>query len=239
MLPNILSLRLLTATVLVASGCATIGHPGDFPEASGPTPAQLERVPVHLFMSSKDFGTAVHLGNNRLLTCKHLLTGPVVEIDGVLTGYTIIASGQDETFEDDWVVIRVLNVSIQSPSILDDWEPHHRLKDGQSAWIIGFWAEGRTDVTSAEVRQLKRTVVKAQVKHPATSLSKNLIYLVAPASDTYKGLSGAAVMVWDPERDRMNFRGIYTGIEEYSFFLWSDVRHVVREFNRTMAPRLQ
>ena len=239
MLPNILSLPLLTATVLVASGCATIGHPGAFPQASGPTPAQLERIPVHLFMTPKDGGTAVHLGNNRLLTCKHLLTGPVVEIDGVLTGYTIIASGEDETFQDDWVVIRVLNVSIQSPSILDDWEPHHRLKDGQSAWIIGFWADGRTDFTPAEVRQLKRTVVKAKVKYPPTSRSKNLIYLVAPDRDTYKGLSGAAVMVWDPESERLNFLGIYTGTAEYSFFLWSDVRHVVREFNRAMAPRLQ
>ncbi len=239
MLPNILSLPLLTATVLVASGCATIQHPGAFPEASGPTPAQLGRIPVHLFMSPKDAGTAVHLGNNRLLTCKHLLTGPVVEIDGVLTGYTIIASGQDETFKDDWVVIRVLNVSIQSPSILDVWEPHHRLKDGQRVWIIGFWAEGRTDVTPAEARQLRKTIVKARVKHPPTSLSKNLIYLVAPARDTYQGLSGAPVMVWDPETERMNFLGIYTGTAEYSFFLWSDVRHVVREFNRTMAPRLQ
>ena len=239
MLPNILTLSLLTATVLVASGCATIQHPGDFSEASGPTPAQLERIPVQLFMSPKDGGTAVHLGNNRLLTCKHLLSGPVVEIDGLLTGYTTIASGQDETFENVWVVIRVLNVSIQSPSILDDWEPHHRLKDGQRAWIIGFWAEGRTDFTPAEVRHLKRTVVKAQVKHRPTSPSKNLIYLVAPASDTYKGLSGAPVMVWDPETERLNFLGIYTGTEERSFFLWSDVRHVVREFNSAMAPRLQ
>ena len=239
MLPNILSLRLLTATVLVASGCATIHHPGAFPQASGPTPAQLERIPVHLFMSPKDAGTAVHLGNNRLLTCQHLLAGPVVEIDGVLTGYTIIASGPDETFENDWVVIRVLNVSIPSRSILDDWEPHHRLKDGQRAWIIGFWAEGRTDLTPAEVRQLKRTFVKAKVKHPPTSLSKNLIYLVAPASDTYHGLSGAPVMVWDPETERLNFLGIYTGTEEYSFLLWSDVRHLVREFNSTMAPCLQ
>ncbi len=239
MLPNILSLPLLTATVLVASGCATIHRPGDFSQVSGPTSAHLERIPVHLFMSPKDGGTAVHLGNNRLLTCKHLLTGPVVEIDGVLTGYTIIASGQDETFEDDWVVIRVLNVSIQSPSILDDWEPHHHLKDGQSAWIIGFWAEGRTDLTPAEVRQLKKTFVKAQVKHPPTSRSKNLMYLVAPASDTYKGLSGAPVMVWDPETERLNFLGIYTGIEEYSFLLWYDVRHVVREFTSTMAPCLQ
>lgn len=239
MLPNILSLPLLTATVLVASGCATIQHPGDFFEASGPTAAQLERIPVHLFMSSKEGGTAVHLGNNHLLTCKHLLTGPVVEIDRVLTGYTIIASGQDETSKDDWVVIRVLNVSIQSPSILDDWEPHHRLKDGQSVWIIGFWAEGRTDLTPAEVRQLKKTFVKAQVKHPPTSLSKNLIYLVAPASDTYRGLSGAPVMVWDPEKERMNFLGIYTGTEEYSFLVWYDVRHVVRKFNSTMAPGLQ
>lgn len=239
MLPNILSLPLLTATVLVAVSCATIQHPGAFPQASGPTPAQLERIPVHLFMSPKDSGTAVHLGNNRLLTCKHLLTGPVVEIDGVLTGYTIIASGQDKTFNDDWVVIRVLNVSIQSPSILDYWEPHYRLKDGQSAWIIGFWADGRTDLTPAEVRQLKKTIVKAKVKYSPTSLSKNLIYLVAPASDTYKGLSGAPVMVWDPERERLNFRGIYTGTEEYSFLLWSDVRHVVREFNGAMAPRLR
>ena len=237
--PNILRLSLLTATVLVASGCATIQHPGDFSEASGPTPAQLERIPVHLFMSPKDGGTAVHLGNNHLLTCKHLLTGPVVEIDGVLTGYTIIASGEDETSQDDWVVIRVLNVSIQSPSILDDWEPHQRSKDGQSAWIIGFWAEGRTDLTPAEVRQLKKTFVKAKVKYPPTSPSKNLIYLVAPASDTYRGLSGAPVMVWDPEKERMDFLGIYTGSEEYSFFLWSEVRHLVREFNSAMAPRLQ
>lgn len=239
MLPKILTLSLLTATVLVASGCATIGHPGAFSEASSPTPAQLERIPVHLFMSPKDGGTAVHLGNNRLLTCKHLLSGPVVEIDGVLTGYTIIASGLDETFEDDWVVIRVLNVSIQSPSILDDWETHHRLKDGQRAWIIGFWAEGRTDLTPAEVRQLKRTVVKAQVKDPPTSPSKNLVYLVAPASDSYKGLSGAPVMVWDPETERLNFLGIYMGTEEYSFLLWYDVRHVVREFNGAMAQRSQ
>ena len=197
------------------------------------TPAHLDRIPVHQISTDHLAGSAVQLGEDRLFTCRHLLTQPVVEINGERSGYRVVAEPpRGEAYVDDWAVIELDDVALPSAAAFSEPEPRPRVKAGQDIYLIGYRVTG--DLKRDEVLGLPRTVVKGRVTTLPFYLvgpRRELIYVEAPQEDTYSGLSGGAAVCYDPQEDRLKIVGIYQGTIEYTFLgrrWWK--RHVVRRY---------
>ncbi|MHC4416735.1 MAG: serine protease family protein [Planctomycetota bacterium] len=224
--------------VLMASllaGCSAVQTPASHRAAPEPSAALVSAVSVHQISTSDIAGTAVHLGEGRLLTSRHLLTSPVLEFDGVLTGYTVLASGPEsegrDRFVHDWAFIKLNDVTAPSPPAVLDLDPRGEAAAGRDLYLIGYPAKG--ELTRAQVREVPRSVVKARIVSLPFYLRgprEGLIYVKPPEEETYTGLSGGAAAYYDHEEDRLKIVGIYQGTVASSFFgrpFWK--RHVVRK----------
>ena len=99
------------------------------PSSTGPMPdevrAILEAVSVHRLAFGDNFGTGVHIGGNRILTCRHVIQdGNSVRVDGRFAIFEILAAGPwngDGDSVDDWAIIQLLGIEIDGPSVMALW----------------------------------------------------------------------------------------------------------------------
>lgn len=222
----------LFLALLLSSACSTLQRPAARNPAPEPSAGQLDAITVHHIKSGRLQGSAVAVADDRLVTSRHLLTRRLVQVDGVPTRYSIVASGPDDkTYADDWAVIELLDLSIPAPPTLPDQDPDAHVEVGQDIYLIGYWRRGT--LPRAGISEQTKTVVRARVVSPPPSWMgprTGLIFLDAPHGETYAGLSGGAAAYYDSVADRLMVIGIYQGTIEGKVLGWKWKGHVVRTF---------
>ncbi len=219
---------LLLSVLLLLGGCSSGQTAASFAAASEPVSAELAAIPVRRIMTTQIAGSAVHVGKDLLLTCQHLLTAPVIEIDRSLTRYEVVASGGSKnSFVGDWALIRLLDVSIGLPAVpvrLDDGPkpPLH-----EEILLVGYWA--RDFRTRQQLSQAESVMIRGRVRSRPLFHPGELIYFDAPLRGTYEGLSGGPAVRVDPADGSVRLLGIYTGTYANILFghgFW--MTHVIR-----------
>jgi hypothetical protein len=224
-------MRLLRACIVllvvtgVSCGCTRTLAPGSA-QVTGPSPEDLERVPVVHLLSEDLSGSAVCLSPTRLLTCRHVLAGEVLEIDGRPTVFEVIANGTGDGLEDDWAVVELTDLELQKPSIVEYIYDGREPEQGWQAWLIGFPAPEDAEPSLAVARSLEKRVIPTRVHHLAGAPKDGILYLDSPRKGSYHGCSGGAVMVWDPDEERLRFLGTYAAGIKASFLFFSTYRMV-------------
>jgi hypothetical protein len=180
---------------------------------------------VHL-LSEEQSGSAVCLSSTPLLTCRPVLAGEVLEIDGRPTVFEVIASGIGDAPEEDWAVIELAHVELQKPSIFEYIYEGREPQQGWQAWLIGFLAPKDAEASLAVARSLEKHVIPTRVKHLPGAANNDILYVDSPGRGSYHGCSGGALMAWDPDEERLRFLGTYAAGLKSSFLFFSTYRMV-------------
>ncbi|MHC4429712.1 MAG: S1 family peptidase [Planctomycetota bacterium] len=210
---------LAAALALPLAGCATSPLPATLDASSEPLLPALSTVPVYRISTPTNSGTAVHLGGDRLLTNRHVLTAPRIYVhdtggrDWAQSRYEVLAQGSGgDGFQDDWALIDLLDLSLGGTETALGLAPEPALEPGTDVYLIGFPAEGQ--LTWDELLGTPKTIIKARVATlpPFTGTpSRPPIYLDAPRREIYSGLSGGPAVFHDPQDGRLKLAGIYKG----------------------------
>ena len=214
--------------LLAVVGCTATQDPQTFPQAA---PSQFdahEGVVVHKIMTSDSWGSAVRVGETELWTCRHLLTQPVLLVDGLPTGYEILEQGQGTSAEDDWAIISVDDDALAPCGDLSYLDHDLQVIDGQEVWLKGYWSP--EPLTRSQAIALEMSMAPARVESPpwAIAASDELIYVVAPSSGTYFGDSGCATVAY--LNDRQILLGMYVEADTYLTLSGFHVRHLCRRW---------
>ncbi len=214
--------------LMAVAGCAHRQDPQSFHRAAPSQPDAHEGVVVHKIMTPGSRGSAVRVGDTELWTCLHLLTQPVLLVDGLPTGYEILEQGQGTSAQDDWAIISVDDEVLAPCGDLSYLEHDLQVIDGQEVWLKGYWSAG--PLTHSQAIALENSMVPARVESPPRPIeaSDELIYVVAPSNETYLGGSGCATVGYLD--DRQILLGMYVEADTYLTLSGLHVRHLCRRW---------
>lgn len=214
---------------LAAAGCMTGQGPQILP-TSPPSPSGArEGVVVHKIITSHSrTSSAIRVGETELWTCKHVLTQPVLIVDGLPTGYEILEQGQGAGVEDDWAIISVDRAALAPCSDLSYLNHTAQVFDGQEVWLKGFWSA--EPLTHSQATALDISAVAARVESPPAGIkaSDDLIYVAARSNEPYHGFSGGALV--GLLGDRQILLGMYVEADTYLTLSGFHVRHICRKW---------
>ncbi len=178
--------------------------------------------------------SAIRVGEAELWTCKHVLTQPVLVVDGLPTGYEILEQGQGTRVEDDWAIISVDRAALAPCGDLSYLNNETQVFDGQEVWLKGFWSP--EPLTRSQVTALDISAVAARVESPPAGIkaSDDLIYVVARSNEPYRGCSGGALVgLLD---DRQILLGMYVEADTYLTLSGFHVRQICRKWPPAQEP---
>lgn len=184
------------------------------PSSTGPMPdevrATLEAVSVHRLAFGDNFGTGVHIGGNRILTCRHVIQdGNSVRVDGRFAIFEILAAGPwdgEGDSVDDWAIIQLLAIEIDGPSVMALWRGDQDPGHADVLFKTYFYSGPMTD---AEAYATPITWMQGRlVPAPDEDNTRALLYteISDPAPE---GGSGGPMFSFDPVTNDVALRGIY------------------------------
>ena len=210
---------LAACVVITQAGCATSALPGSQDATVGPLLPDLSAVPVYRISTPTNSGSAVHLGGNRLLTNRHVLTAPQIYVhdtggrEWARSRYSVLAQGADDNgFQDDWALIELRDVSLDETKPVPELAAGAVLEPGTDIFLIGFPAEG--ELTWDQLLGTPKRIITARVTAlpPFTNAPRRPpIYLDSTRRKVYSGLSGGPALYQDPQDGRLKLVGIYKG----------------------------
>jgi hypothetical protein len=171
----------------------------------------LDGVPVCQIIGPTSGGTGIPLGNNLILTARHVIKDRFLQVNGRWTGYRIIASGEGPN--EDWIIIRCAAAPAKSNVEL---APDYRPRPGEPVFFLGYWQGGAKQPVEMEAaRRLPVCIVRGTATATPMSFTlptDGLLFAAAPLrGESYYGVSGGPVAVYDRESETFRVVGVYKG----------------------------
>ncbi|MHC4217867.1 MAG: serine protease family protein [Planctomycetota bacterium] len=247
--------------VWLLASCAATDTPGagGGPELTEDQTRSLGALVCHWSVPHRtdgpSVGSAVILGGNKLLTCRHILPESAhgfraeiddrpydirprerARIDGTPVEYEVVAAGTDtDSMTEDWAVLNVIG-GTESPDlelppdleIVFDTDPGIRPDD--HILLIGF--PGQRDAETGPA------IIHARVVDPVLiSVPDEIICVDTAAGGSLEGMSGGAAVVWNADTHRVTIVGLYRGMRQLEGLgrVWSEV-HTVRRLPGAALP---
>jgi hypothetical protein len=192
-------------------------------------------------------GSAIILGGNKLLTCRHILPesahGFQARIDNqpydarprkniLVAGnpvvYEVVAAGKETaSLTEDWAVLQIVagtaSLDLELPDDLAVvFDPDPVLAPDDDILLIGYWAQGNAEAGPS--------IVQARVVDPALiSVPEEIICVKTSANEVLEGMSGGAAVVWNADTRLAVIVGLYRGMRQLKGFgrVWAGA-HTVR-----------
>jgi hypothetical protein len=182
-------------------------------------------VPVARIVGPTAGGTGIPLGNNLILTARHVIKDRFLEVDGRWTRYRVVAKGEGPN--DDWILIRCRAAPAESSVEL---APGYRPKPGEPVFLLGYWqGSAATPVDFRQARRIPLCVVRGKAAARPLSFSTStdgLLFTIAPLQgNSYHGISGGPVAVYDETSGKFRVVGVYKGSWEMTFLGASQTFH--------------
>lgn len=193
-------------------------------------------------------GSAIVLGDGRILTCRHILPEHAFEppagrelmalVDGRPVVYSVAEAGATAmSLTEDWAVLEIAGpdppFTVHVPADIDvRFEADPDLEPGDEVLLIGFWEKAASTASPTFVRA---TIVKPPF---GIWVPDEIICVETPTTDVLRGMSGGAAVVWDPAGRRATVVGLYRGMRQLEGFgrIWAGV-HTVRRLPRGHSRR--
>jgi hypothetical protein len=174
-------------------------------------------VPVCRIIGSTAGGTGIPLGNNLILTARHVVKDRFLQVNGRWSRYRTLAKGEGEN--DDWIVLHCRGAPDESNVEL---APGYTPRPGEPLFLLGYWQGHSTEKMDVrEARRLPLRVVRAEAASAPMSLTlstEGLMFCTAPLQGTsYHGISGGPVAAYDEQTGKFRVVGVYKGCWEVTF----------------------
>lgn len=203
--------RISPTTMIMFICLALAGCTGRFK----PAPMQdevrqtVDQVEVHRLAFGAVFGTGVHIGDSRILTCRHVLVGNTVEVDGRFAIYETVASGAwdgEEDAEDDWAIIELTTLDLEAPSVMSLWHGEDDPGHSEVVFKTYFYTEN-VDHQAAYATPV--TLMQGELAPSPFGDTSRLLYAEVDVPTTPAGGSGGPMFSYDPATGDVVLRGLY------------------------------
>lgn len=196
----------LASASIAAAGCSV-----------RPTPAAamqtLDAIHVHRLDFESKLGTGAHIGGGRLVTCRHVVRGDFVRVDGQPGLFTVLAQGPTDERGDDWAIIELMGITLDAPSILEHWpgSTQPREDDRFDLLVMKSYFYDLDTETHDQAFDQEVTFITAEITSPPAQLDDRLLYARRPSRKDFKGGSGGPGFAIDAKTGEVRFSGVYPG----------------------------